>query len=200
MPDRADDRRIEPVLGDTKGDAAPQPASAPSGDPTVAALEEQLKQAQAALAEAQDKFLRAKAETENVRRRADNDIAQARKFALEPFAQELLPVRDSLDLAKGFDLSKGAEVAQKVAEGLGLTLKLLDSVFQKFSIVVVDPEGQKFDPEKHQAVTMMESDTVPPNHVVKVVQKGYLINNRLLRPAMVVVAKAKEAPTSEGRA
>lgn len=203
MPDRADDRRVEPTFGttpDTKPNPnaqKPEPVSADAGAVTesaeLAALQTQLQTAQTALADHQDKFLRAKAEAENARRRADADIANVRKFAIEAFAGELLPVRDSLELAKGFDLTQGPEVTQKVVEGLALTLKLVDTAFQKFGITLVDPVGEKFDPEKHQAMSMMESDAVPPNHVLKVVQKGYLLNGRLLRPAMVVVAKAKAA-------
>lgn len=196
MPDRADERRIEPTLGDPKTDAPP---TAPDAGTSAATeeLQNQLKQAQAALAEAQDKFMRAKAETENIRRRAEADVAHARKFAIEPFANELLPVRDSLELAKSFDLGQGPEVAKKVVEGLDLTLKLMDTAFQKFSVTVVDPAGQKFDPEKHQAMTLMESNDVPENHILKVVQKGYLLNNRLLRPAMVIVAKPKNPPAAD---
>lgn len=196
MPDRADERRIEPTLGDPKIDAPPSAPEAGTSAPTEE-LQNQLKQAQAALAEAQDKFMRAKAETENIRRRAEADVAHARKFAIEPFANELLPVRDSLELAKSFDLGQGPEVAKKVVEGLDLTLKLMDTAFQKFSVTAVDPQGQKFDPEKHQAMTLMESSDVPENHILKVVQKGYLLNNRLLRPAMVIVAKPKNPPAAD---
>lgn len=211
MPERADDRRVEPTFG-TPPDAKPNPnedkaASAPTSDPAaeaapgadIAAVQARLQAAQTALAEHQDKFLRAKAEAENARRRAEADIANVRKFAIEAFAGELLPVRDSLELAKGFDLTQGPDVTKKVVEGLDLTLKLVDTAFKKFGIALVDPGGQKFDPEQHQAMTMMESDEVAPNHVLKVVQKGYLLNGRLLRPAMVVVAKAKaaEAPKTD---
>ncbi len=159
-------------------------------------LEQQLQEALAAAKENLDKFLRAKAETENIRRRAQIDVADAHKYAIERFAGELLAVRDSLELAKTVDL-KDSKVVEQVLEGLDLTLKLMDAAFQKFALTVIDPQGQKFDPEKHQAMTLMETDTVPPNHVVKVVQKGYLLNNRLLRPAMVIVAKAKAQGAGE---
>lgn len=203
MPERADDRRVEPTFG-TSPDAKPNPnaekpeptsteTGAAAEPPELTALQTQLQNAQAALADHQDKFLRAKAEAENARRRAEADIANVRKFAIEAFAGELLPVRDSLELAKGFDLTQGPEVTRKVVEGLELTLKLVDTAFQKFGVTLIDPAGERFDPEKHQAMTMMESDAVAPNHVLKVVQKGYLLNGRLLRPAMVVVAKARAA-------
>lgn len=194
MSDRAENR-IEPTFGDKPDAPAGNEAPAAAVDSAVVAeLKQQLATAQASVAEHQDKFLRAKAESENIRRRAETDVANARKFGIEAFATELLAVRDSLELAKGVDLGQGAEVLKKMVEGLDLTLKLMDAAFQKFALTVVDPAGEKFDADKHQAITMMETDEVPPNHVWKVVQKGYLLNNRLLRPAMVVVAKAK-APT-----
>ena len=196
MPDRGENR-IEPTFGDdTQPSAAGAGADNTGADSAgIAALKEQLERAQASVAEHQDKFLRAKAETENIRRRAETDVANARKFGIEAFASELLAVRDSLELAKGVDLSQGGDVTKKMIEGLDLTLKLFDAAFQKFALTVIDPAGEKFDPDRHQAMTVLETDDVPANHVVKVVQKGYLLNNRLLRPAMVVVAKAKTAPT-----
>jgi molecular chaperone GrpE len=153
-------------------------------------LEQQSQTALAASAENLDKFLRAKAETENIRRRAEIDVANAHKYAIERFAAEMLAVRDSLELAKTVDL-KDSRVIERVLEGLDLTLKLMDAALQKFAVTVIDPQGQKFDPEKHQAMSTMETDQMPPNHVLKVMQKGYLLNNRLLRPAMVIVSKAK---------
>lgn len=204
-PDRGENR-IEPIFGDEADTGAPHTGADSHGadnkgaadkgpdSVAVAALKEELARAQASAAEHQDKFLRAKAETENIRRRAETDVANARKFGIEAFAAELLAVRDSLELAKGVDLSQGGDVTKKMIEGLDLTLKLFDAAFQKFALTVIDPAGEKFDPDRHQAMTVLETDDVPPNHVVKVVQKGYLLNNRLLRPAMVVVAKAKAAP------
>lgn len=192
MPERADEQRIEPTFGENPP-ATEAGAAAPNVEASVEALQKELEAARAQIAEQQDKFLRAKAETENIRRRAEADIASARRYAVEGFAAELLAVRDSLELAQAVDLSQGQGVVEKVVEGLDLTLKLMEAAFQKYSLTVLNPEGEKFDPEKHQAMTMIESDTVPPNHVAKVVQKGYLIHNRLLRPAMVVVAKAKTA-------
>ena len=195
MPDRGENR-IEPTFGDDAPHSAPGAESAGAESAAVAALKEELARAQASAAEHQDKFLRAKAETENIRRRAETDVANARKFGIESFAGELLAVRDSLELAKGVDLSQGGDVTKKMVEGLDLTLKLFDAAFQKFGLTVIDPAGEKFDPDRHQAMTMLETDDVAPNHIVKVVQKGYLLNNRLLRPAMVVVAKPKTPPAS----
>jgi len=214
---------VKPAQSDrTPGDASPgeeadneQPGQAEQGDsggagpagdatePDVAAdaddesLAAQLAAAKAELAEHKDRYLRVAAEAENVRRRADNDIASARKFAIEGFASEILAVRDSLEIARSLEISEDdAGAVAKMKEGLDLTLKQLDSALAKFSIESIDPQkGDKLDPERHQAMTAQESDNVPPNHIVNVLQKGYTIHDRLLRPAMVVVAKKPEDET-----
>ncbi len=159
-------------------------------------LKAELEAAKAQAAEHLDKLLRARAEAENVRRRAETDVANAHKYAIERFAGELLAVRDSLELARTVDVQQENQSAlAKMHEGLDLTLKLMDDVFRKFSLFTIDPKGQKFDPEKHHAISMVESSEVPPNHVVNVMQKGYLLHDRVLRPAMVVVARApSDAP------
>jgi molecular chaperone GrpE len=155
---------------------------------------EELEQVRQDAAESLDKYLRAKAEVENTRRRAEIDVANARKFGIERFATELLAVRDSLELARTVDIQQENQSAlEKMHEGLDLTLKLLDSVFEKFTLTVIDPQGEKFDPERHQAMSVVENTAVPPGHVVQVIQKGYMLHERLLRPAMVMVAKAPEA-------
>ena len=162
--------------------------------PEIDQLRAELEQARTEAGQNLDRFLRAKAEAENTRRRAEADVTAAHKYALERFAAEIVTVRDSLDLARMVELPKDTNPAvQKMHEGLDLTLKLLDSVFQKFGVTLLDPKGQKFDPERHQAISMVDSVEVPPGHVVNVVQKGYLLNDRLLRPAMVVVARAAPA-------
>lgn len=177
----------------------PPPQELPA--PDVSAVEKELEEVRAQAAENHDKFMRAKAETENVRRRAETDIANAHKYAVERFAAEVTAVRDSLDLARNVDLSgDNREVVQKMHEGLELTLKLLDDTFRKFGLTLLDPKGEKFDPNRHQAISMVESAEVAPNHVVTVVQKGYLLHDRVLRPAMVVVAKAKVAEGASGGA
>ena len=166
--------------------------------PEIDQLRAELDQVRAEATENLDRFLRAKAEAENTRRRAEADVIAAHKYALDRFAAEIISVRDSLDLARMVELPKDTSPAvQKMHEGLDLTLKLMDSVFQKFGVTRLDPKGQKFDPERHQAISMVESVEVPPNHVVSVVQQGYLLNDRLLRPAMVVVARAASVPTPE---
>jgi len=162
-------------------------------------LAAQLEVARAEAAKNRENFLLASAEAENIRKRAENEIAQARKFAIERFAQELLSVRDSLELASTTEInSEDADAVSKMREGLELTLKQLDTVFEKFDISVVHPKGEKFNPDHHQAMAMVESTDVQPNHVVDVMQKGYLLKDRLLRPAMVVVAKAASNPGKSG--
>ena len=181
--------------------AAPAESGAPHDlepVPEIDQLRAELEQARTEAGENLDRFLRAKAEAENIRRRAEADVTAAHKYALDRFAAEIISVRDSLDLARMVELPKDTNPAvQKMHEGLDLTLKLMDSVFQKFGVTRLDPKGQKFDPERHQAISMVDSAEVPPGHVVNVVQKGYLLNDRLLRPAMVVVARAASVPTPE---
>ena len=156
--------------------------------PEIKQLQAELDQARAEAAEHLDRLLRAKAEVENTRKRAQADVASAHKYALERFAAEIITVRDSLEFARMVELPADSSPAvQKMHEGLDLTLKLMDSIFQKFGLTRLDPQGEKFDPERHQAISLVEAEEVPPNHVVNVVQKGYLLNDRLLRPAMVVI-------------
>ncbi len=145
-----------------------------------------------------DDFLRAKADAENARKRAQTEISNARRFAIEGFAGELLNVRDSLDLARAVDLKEGDSVVERMTEGLDLTLRQMDSVFERFSIYEITPEvGDKMDPETHQAMSLIETADVPPNHIFQVVQKGYRLNERLLRPARVLVAKAPAGSADE---
>jgi molecular chaperone GrpE len=159
----------------------------------VEALKAELEAVRAQASENLDKFLRAKAETENVRRRAETDVASAHKFAIERFALEMLAVKDSLERARTIDFKTSDAALEKMFEGIDLTLKLMDSIFQKFALTEVTPaKGDKFDPEKHQAMSTQDNAEVPANHVLMALQKGYLLNNRLLRPALVIVAKAPD--------
>jgi len=144
----------------------------------------ELEQAVAKATENWDRYLRAAAELENVRKRATRDVENAHRFALERFGRELLAVRDSLEM--GLAAEKAS--IESLREGSEATLKLLGSTMQQFGIEVVDPVGEPFDPEFHEAISMQPSDDVEPGSVVTVVQKGYSLNGRLLRPAMVVVA------------
>jgi molecular chaperone GrpE len=148
--------------------------------------EEKIAELEAQLAEAQAAVLYAKAEGENIRRRAFDDIDKARKFALEKFSGELLAVKDSLDSA----LTVENATVESYKNGVELTAKQLLSVFEKFNIIEVNPAGEKFDPNKHQAISAVESDA-EPNTVITVLQKGYTLNERVLRPALVMVSKAK---------
>jgi molecular chaperone GrpE len=186
MTQKKEKAQETPDIEEPKTADAEQAASAE--DP-VTDLQQALDTARAEADKNHENFLLAAAEAENIRKRAQNDIDSARKFALERFAGELLAVRDSLELASHTDMSIDGAV-DKMQEGLILTLKQLDAAFEKFSISIIDPKGEKFDPERHQAMTMVETGDLPPNHVVDVMQKGYSLNSRLLRPAMVVVSKA----------
>jgi len=166
----------------TNGDT-PAPAD------EIGALKSQLAEAEAKAAENWDKALRAAAELENVRRRVERDSAQAQKYALERILGELIAVADSLDLALKAVAAESAETRAHL-EGLALTHKQLWATLERYGVSLVDPAGAPFNPELHEAVTMVESAEVPANHVVSVMQKGYKLHDRLLRPAMVVVARA----------
>jgi len=179
----------------------PTPADEPSREPAAAAAGQQpdapaaeagaqataaLEEAQAKIAELQEAFLRAKAETENVRRRAQEDVTKAHKFAIESFAEHLLPVVDSLEAA----IAHNSDDLAKVREGVELTLRQLTGALEKGRVVAVNPVGEKFDPHRHQAISMVPADQ-EPNTVVAVLQKGYVIADRVLRPALVTVAQPK---------
>ncbi|WP_017347819.1 nucleotide exchange factor GrpE [Pantoea sp. A4] len=164
--------------------------TAPEVDPRderIAQLEAELAQAQGGVRDAQ---LRAQAEIENIRRRTEMDIEKAHKFALEKFSNELLPVIDSLERALEV-ADKDNEQLASMLEGIELTLKGLLGAVRKFGVEVVGQPNEPFNPEVHQAISMIESADVAPNHVLFVMQRGYTLNGRLLRPAMVTVAKAK---------
>jgi len=155
-----------------------------------------MKEAREQIEELKEQNLRARAEADNIRKRAETEMSNVRKFALEGFARELLSVKDSLELARAVDLevdSSDNSIAAKVVEGLDLTIQQLESTFGRFSIEEVSPEpGDKLDPEQHQAMTIEETTEFEPNRICRVIQKGYLLHTRLLRPAMVIVAKAPE--------
>lgn len=142
-----------------------------------------------------DKYLRALAELDNVRKRATRDVEKAHKFALEPFARELLNVRDSLEM--GLSAAAEASEAEAVLAGFEATLKQLVAMMERFGISELDPEGEPFDPQEHEAMTMQPATGVEPGTVLTVFQKGYALNGRLLRPARVVVAQAP-ADTATG--
>ena len=151
-------------------------------------LEDLLKKAELDAAEHHDAWLRAKADSENIRKRAQIDIANAHKYATENFCTELLTVMDSLEAA----LAVENATVDNFKSGMELTHKQLTTVFEKFNIKVIDPNGEKFDPHQHEAMCTVDSD-LSPNTVVHVMQKGYALNDRVIRPALVTVSKAKEA-------
>ncbi len=154
-------------------------------------LTQALAQAEKKAQENWDKAVRAQAEMENLKRRTQKDLEDAHKFALTGFAKELLPVLDSLML--GLQAAIGdSEDVKKFREGSELTIKQFESVFEKFKIETINPIGQPFNAEQHQAMAMQVVEGAEPNTVVNVFQKGYMLNGRLLRPAMVLVAKAPE--------
>lgn len=177
-PDRPERDATEAGDQLTEAGEAEQPHAAPD---LAAELEEQTRKA----AENWDRYLRAAAEVENVRKRASRDVEHAHKFALESFSRELLAVKDSLEM--GLEAAGLADV-ESLREGSEATLKLLTATLERFGIVEVDPEGEPFDPELHEAMTVQPSKDAEPGSVLTVIQKGYSLNGRLLRPARVIVA------------
>lgn len=159
------------------------------GDAGLEALKQQLAEAQARASSQYDAYVRAHAEMENIRRRAQDDVAKAHKYAIESFAESLLAVHDSLEMA----LKTDKVTVDTMRAGVEATLKQLASVFERNKLLEINPLGGKFDPNLHQAISMVPGNSVQPpvpaNHVVTVLQKGYLINDRILRPALVTVAQ-----------
>jgi molecular chaperone GrpE len=171
--------------------ASEAPAANAGADPAaeLAALQARLAEAEKQAAAYRDQHLRAAAELDNVRKRVEREVATSLRYGAERVLGDLLAVSDSLDLGLKAAAAREAS-AQSIAEGLALTQKQLLAFFDKHGLKVVDPAGQPFNPELHEAVSMVPTAEVAPNHVVSVMQKGYRLHERLLRPAMVVVAKA----------
>jgi molecular chaperone GrpE len=161
-------------------------AESAAGEPT---LDEAIAQLHEDVADARDAALRAQADAQNVTRRAEQDVEKARKYALERFCSELLPVVDNLERALEATVGDD-EIVKPIAEGVELTLKSFQDALKKFNIESVDPQGEPFDPQLHQAMSMVENGEVEPNTVIAVMQKGYTLNGRLVRPAMVMVSKS----------
>lgn len=197
QPERPDE---DAESTDIQADAQTEEAK-PEGVADTSDAETLIAELQAKADENWDRYLRAAAETENVRKRASRDVEHARKYAVESFAKEMLAVRDSFEL--GIDAADSAD-AEALVTGSQATLKLLTSALERFGISEVDPVGEPFDPELHEAMTMQPSADAEPGSVLMVVQKGYAINGRLLRPAMVVVAAeapaANDNPDEQGSA
>ena len=176
------------TLNPENAPGAEQATESQENQQSAADLQERLQKAEQAAQEHRDAWLRAVADSDNIRKRAQTEVSNAHKFALESFAAELLPVKDSLEAA----LSSENITVETLRSGEELTLKQLRSALEKYNVVEVNPVGQKFDPHRHQAISMVESDA-EPNTVVHVLQKGYLLHDRVLRPALVTVAKPKNA-------
>ena len=182
----------EPLDGvvDSAADSAAAPEAADDGSSgEILSAEEQIERLEEELATARDAVLRAQADSQNVTRRAEQDVEKARKFALERFCGELLPVVDNLERALEAAVGDN-DIVKPIAEGVELTLKSFHDALKKFHIVTVDPAGEPFDPQLHQAMSMVENGDVEPNTVIAVMQKGYTLNGRLVRPAMVMVSKS----------
>ncbi len=188
-----DKRTAQDLESEQQAAEATEPeAGEPVAEDSAADLEAKLVESQAKLAELQDAFLRSKADAENVRRRAQDDIAKAHKFAIESFAEALLPVRDSLEMALKVDTPS----VESLKEGVEMTLKQLNSAFEKHRLMEVAPQtGEKLDPMKHQAISAVPADQ-EVNTIVTVLQKGYTIADRLLRPALVTVSQGKSSQES----
>jgi molecular chaperone GrpE len=175
-----------------QGDQQPGAANEPSalGNASTADIQGELQaaldEARAKASEHYDLYLRARADIENTRRRAQDDISKAHKFAVESFAEALVPVMDSLEKA----LEAAANSPDSLREGIEITLRQLRSAFEKNRLTEINPQGEKFDPHRHQAISMVPAEGVAPNHVVAVLQRGWMIADRVLRPALVTVAQA----------
>jgi molecular chaperone GrpE len=162
------------------------PGTPPGPDDAAPGLEARLRAAEQLAAEHHDAWLRAKADAENIRRRAQEDVSKAHKFGVEKLATDLLPVKDSLEAA----LAADSAAVDSLRSGVELTLRQLESVFERQSLAEINPVGEKFDPHQHQAISMLPSDK-EPNTVINVLQKGYRLHDRVVRPALVTVAQAK---------
>ena len=179
---------MQPDQHDLPPAAQGEPAADAPPPETPASVDEQLRAAELKAAEHHDAWLRAKAEADNVRKRAQDDVAKAHKFGIERFATDLLAVRDSLEAALA---AENASV-ENMRSGVELTLRQLDAAFDRHQLREIDPAGEKFDPHRHQAISMLPSEK-EPNTVINVLQKGYSLHDRVIRPALVTVAKPKDA-------
>lgn len=180
------------IAAESPGAAGPgtaaEPATTEAATEALPSLEEQLGQAEAKAREHHDAWLRARAEVENIRKRAQEDVAKAHRYALDAFSEALLPVRDALEAS----LAAPNVTIESLRTGVELTLKQLSAVFERFGIAEIDPAGEKFDPHWHEAISTVESDQAV-NTVVQVLQKGYRLHDRVVRPALVIVARGKDA-------
>lgn len=179
----------EPVAGAEAGEAAAEGTESLAA-PTIPALEQEIAQLMARITEQQESVLRAQAEMQNVRRRAERDVENAHKFALGRFSEDLLPVVDSLERALEAAGQIGSDAVQGMKDGIALTLKMFVDTLARHGVQQIDPLGQPFNPEFHQAMSLVPNPDLAPNTVMVVMQKGYSLSGRLVRPAMVMVSKA----------
>lgn len=197
-----DENRNEQVEDGLKEATEAAAEEAQVEDEAVESEESEVDALRAQVKEAQEQMLRSQAEMQNVRRRAEIDVEKAHKFALEKFVKELLPVADSLE--KAVESTEGndnaGELVASIREGVEMTLNLFMSSLGKFNVEQLNPVGEPFDPQQHEAMSMVPAPDAEPNSVVAVVQKGYLLNGRVVRPAMVMVAKAEDAPKIDEQA
>lgn len=197
-----DENRNEQVEDELKEATEAAAEEAQAENEVVEGEESEVEALRAQVKEAQEQMLRSQAEMQNVRRRAEIDVEKAHKFALEKFVKELLPVADSLE--KAVESTEGkesdGELVASIREGVDMTLNLFMNSLGKFNVEQLNPVGEPFDPQQHEAMSMVPSPDAEPNSIVAVVQKGYLLNGRVVRPAMVVVAKAEDAPKIDEQA
>lgn len=191
MSKTEDNQEIE-----TEVEAAETPVDSGNEEITIESLQAKLAETEAKAEENWDQLVRSRAEMENIRRRTERELVNAHKYALEKFAQELLPVIDSMEMGVAAAMDENADVS-KLREGTEMTLKMFETAIDKFGIKSVHPHGESFNPEHHQAMTMIDSAEHEPNTIIDVMQKGYLLNERLVRPAMVVVASSKSGIDSD---
>ena len=196
--DKAEDQAVDQAVDDAVDKIQTEAACSHSSEPPaqteesgeLETLRSELEKAHAKAEENWTLYLSARADMENARKRAERDLQNAHKFALEKFVNELLPVKDSLEM--GVSAASETTDVEKLREGSELTLKMLSAAIEKFGVQEIYPIGAKFNPELHEAMAMQPSDQAEPNTVVQVIQKGYLLNERLVRPAMVIVAQASQ--------
>ncbi|MBW7471138.1 nucleotide exchange factor GrpE [Marinobacter sp. M216] len=197
-----DENRNEQVEDELKEATEAAAEEAQADDEVVESEDSEVEALRAQVKEAQEQMLRSQAEMQNVRRRAEIDVEKAHKFALEKFVKELLPVADSLEKAvESTEANENTgELVASIREGVEMTLSLFMNSLEKFNVEQLNPVGEPFDPQQHEAMSMVPAPDAEPNSVVAVVQKGYLLNGRVVRPAMVVVAKAEESPKIDEQA
>ena len=190
--DQQNEAKAEPESkADHNNDVGEEESKSAEAEVNIDTLKAQIEEFQSQLNEAKESALRAQAEAQNTRRRAERDVEQAHKFSLEKIVKEMLPVVDNLERSLEVTDSVDEAFVKALKGGVEMTLGLFAGALGKFKVEVVDPEGQPFDPLLHQAMTIVENEDVEPNTVVAVMQKGYTLHGRLVRPAMVIVSKAK---------